>query len=282
MYLAVMEGDIRRTARTVLRLLGRPVEQEATLGQLLEVLARESVEPMCSLLVSRANRQWRNAIAHSQVHWDPVAQKAVVGTEPTEPDAIVTAAMVAFDLCTGFETGVAIALNDAGNPHHHTVRLGHVGWSAHVMRTLGGLGVEATGFRQHGTAFSLHISGLTIGKLRDVLVGVFVAGSDVPGLGSWRITQDRFPELILDEETLDAARGLPAVEGQHHPDALALVLCAGALVNQGQHSERVVDTLIRLTSNVVLGERNRLAAGLRAGDEAAFADLANTLRHLDE
>jgi hypothetical protein len=183
MYLAVMEGDVRRTARTVLRLLGRPVERDATLGQLLEVLARESAEPMCSLLVSCANRQWRNAIAHSQIHWDPVAEDAVLGTERLEPVAIETAAMAAFDLCAGFETGVAIALNDVGNPHHQVVRMGHVGWSAHVMRVLGSLGVEANGFRRHGTAFSLHITGLTMEKFRDVLVGVFIAGIEVPGLG---------------------------------------------------------------------------------------------------
>ena len=105
------------------------------------------------MLVSCAKRQWRNAIAYSQAHWDPVAEEAALGTERMEPAAIEAAAMAAFDLCAGFETGVAVALNNAGNPHHQAVHMGHLGWSAHVMRIHGSRGIEANGFRRHGTMF---------------------------------------------------------------------------------------------------------------------------------
>lgn len=282
MYLTAVEGSIRRTARLVLQLLGRQIDPKTTLGQLVPVLAKESTDPMCSLLLAHINTDWRNAIAHSQVRWDPMLQKVILGDEPVEPSAVADAAEVSHELCTGFDTGLAIALNHAGNPHvNGAVQLGHVGWEQHVMRSLGQRGIEATEFRRYGTTFSVRTARLTIATLRDTLVGFWEVGQGVPDLRGWRIMQDGSPDLVLDEQTLATAVNLSTAEARvYHPDAVEIVLCTGALMVHGASTRHAVDVVIRLATSTLLGERDRMARQLRAGDDTAFADLTSTLRYL--
>lgn len=274
MYLNVMEGDVRRTARLVLRLLGRDAGPELTLGPLVQQLTREADEPMCSLLVAHVDRDWRNAIAHSQVHWDAVSQKAMLGTTAVDPVVVAEAARRVHDLCAGFETGVAVALNDAGNPHYGgSVELGFVGWDVEVMRRLGSVGVNATGFRRDGAVIWLRVPPLTMASLWDLVVGVFLAGRGVPDLDGWRIAQDGRPDLVLADKTLAAVERLttPLADGQAalHPDAAGIVLCAGALVSHGADVDAVVRTVVALASVTLVAERDR--------DGAAVADLTATL-----
>ncbi|WP_210408326.1 hypothetical protein, partial [Allokutzneria sp. NRRL B-24872] len=283
LYVAAIEGDVRRTARMVLRLLGDQVGPDATLGPLEGLLNSHSDHPACALLLSCINRNWRNAVAHAQFRWDPIAQRVSLSGELVEPATLASAAIRAHSVCTGFHAGVAVALNRAGNPHRrHAPPTDIVAWDGQVLRKLGKLGIEVTRLQHHGTTVRLSVPPLTIANFRDHLLGVFVAADGVPQAVNWEIKQDGRPSIVLDEKTIAAAHTVAETGADDlrrvNSHAVELILYAGALLNFGEKPQAVAKAVMALACSIVLGERARLRLLLLAEGSAALKSLSATLK----
>ncbi|SEF24702.1 hypothetical protein SAMN05421837_102824 [Amycolatopsis pretoriensis] len=285
-YLAIMEGDIRRTTRMIFGLLGFQVGPDETLGSLEQRLAAKPDNSACVLLLSCINRKWRNAAAHAQFRWDPIEQKMLLGDVLADPDDLIEAAIRAHSICKGFYTGVTVALNREGDPHQKLPPSADpVSWAGKSLRRLGILGIEVTKLRRDGTTIQLYVPPLNIHTLRDHLVGVVAAGHDIPDAEDWEIIQDDRPTILLDAKTILATKSTAEVSVDDgaalHPHTAELVLYTGALLNSGTTPQAVARSVTALAASTVLGERDLLKPRLHAHDDAALMELTETIRRVD-
>ncbi|RLK58694.1 hypothetical protein CLV68_3167 [Actinokineospora cianjurensis] len=283
-YLAMMEGDVRRAAVTVLALLGEEVPEKATLHPLRIRLAAHRGSMACAVLVSCIDTHLRNAVAHSRMEWDAEHQCMVLDGRAVTPQDLIYMTLQAHSTCTGLHAGISVALNQAGNPHHYRPPLNdHSVWDGRLLEILGSHGIEATRARRHGRTIYIDVPHLTAATLRDYLVGVYEADWVVPHIDDWVLTSpDRF-DLLLDATTLATARSLAESEHDASPSghvyAIEPVLYAGALFNHGLAPDRIVRSVIGLASSQAIGERDRLLPRGSA-EPAALAELSAALRHL--
>lgn len=288
MYLTIMEGEVRRVAAQVLRLLGHQVQPRATLGQLVQQLAGDTGTPMADLLRSYINRDWRNAVAHSNIHWDPKAQLMLLSGEPVTPEAVATATSYASAVCSGFETGVAVVLNHAGNPHYHWSRLtDETAWDSNRFRILGEHGVSATKTRRVGTRLELDMPSMTPSRvLTSLFVGILAASLSAPEPVVWIVRQARRPELAVDAATIDTAAEIVASRDDSSPGgkgaAAVLVITAGALRNHGTDPATAGRILMAFTCTFILSEHKRLSTRALLDDHAAMTEIARNMALLDD
>lgn len=285
LYLRVMEGDVRRTSRLVLGLIGERISEKATLGPIGQKLTALSNYPGCALLLTCINRSWRNSIAHSKFVWDPINQCISTSDGSVEISDLVDAAIRAHDIAIGFNAGLEVALNQAGNPHHwHSLPTDLTARDGIVMRQLGDLGIEVLGIRRYRTTVEISVPPLTPQNLRDHLVGILCAGKDVPHAEDWIIKQVGRPDILLDAETLEAASltsesvegGRPAI----HPHSAELVLYAGALLKSGQEPKQVIRAVLGFATSNLLGERRLLLPRMMTDFEGAANELSETFRRV--
>lgn len=282
MYMAVLEGDVGRTASTVLRLLGRNVEPDTTLGRTEQDLASETTEPMCELLRSCIDTEWRNAIAHDQVRWDARSQRMLMRGQTVTPDEVARATFLARDVCAGFETGVAVALNHAGNPHHNPSRVvDSTAWDSHAMREVGARGVSVLRYRRAGAVLQLDVAPLDLEALVTVFKAIFDVAPSIPEDLSWVVRQDGRPDIIVEAATVDTAADVIRSIGHSARavavDAGALVLCAGALAKHGTSRAAMANTVAALAAATVVGERNSLRTRALLDEANARTDLTQTI-----
>jgi hypothetical protein len=282
MYTPVMEGDIRRVSRIVLRLLGCQVSDRVTLGELAERLAALK-EPMCVLLGSCIRPAWRNAIAHEEVSWDSAAQRAILAGEPAETRLIADAALRAHEICAGFEAGVAVALNRAGNPHERgAATANEIARSVNTLLALGEAGITVSELHREGATLRLQVGQLTIENMPHLLGGLILASRHMPEVQLWDIRQPggRIPWRIS-AEGVTAALSLSDTDGDGHQviemPISGLPLIFSGLRNYEPNSTATAPSTIALAAVNIIGERDRLASQLAAGDRQALGRLLQTL-----
>lgn len=285
-YLAIMEGDIRRTARMVFELLGCQVGAGETLGSFEQRLVARPDDVACTLLLSCVNRSWRNAAAHAQFKWDAIEQQMLLGDTFVDPADLIKAAIRSHSICKGFYAGVTVALNQEGDPHSKLPPSADpVSLVGKALRGLGDMGIEVTKLRRQGTTIQIQVPPLNIATLRDHLVGVVAAGHDIPDVEDWEIIQHGRPTILLDAKTILATKAIAEVSAGDglalHPHTAELVLYAGALINAGATPQAVARSVTALAASTVLGERDRLKPRLDAQDDAALEELNQTCRRVD-
>jgi hypothetical protein len=285
MYNPVMEGDVRRVARLVLQFLGRQVTDNTTLTPLAQQLTAMSTEPICILLSSCIQTTWRNAIAHEQVWWDSTRQQVMLAGEPVDPAEIADEALRAHEICRGFETGLAVALNQAGNPQDgEEPSRTEIASSIRLLLTLGKAGITASRLDRHGTTIQPLIAPLTIRTMDYLHQAVVQNAAREPEPVDWDIRQtvDRPPYRISREAIAAVLRsGERDSTGQlsiELPTA-ALPMILSGLVSHEPGSAFTVPTIISLAAIQISGEYGRLAPHLVAGAPHAHASLLQTMRY---
>ncbi|MCE6995405.1 hypothetical protein LZG04_11380 [Saccharothrix sp. S26] len=283
-YLAMAEGDVRRAAVTVLTLLGEDVPDKATLHPLRTRLAAHRDSMACAVLLWCIDTHLRNAIAHSHMEWDAEHQCMVLDGRAVSPHDLMRMTLQAYGTCTGLHAGISVALNQAGNPHHHRPPPTDPSvWDGRLLDILGSHGIEATRARRQGRTIHIQVPHVTAATLRDHLVGVYHADQIVPHVDDWILAPHDRPDLLLDAATLATARSLTEPDHGDSPSAhvyaIEPVLYAGALFNHGLAPDRIVRSVIGLASSQAVGERNRLLPQW-SSEPAAVAELTSALRHL--
>jgi cell division septum initiation protein DivIVA len=109
MYSATADGDIVRTAKVVLALLGKTLPPRSTLAAARDLLRTQAAQPLCALLASTIRPEWRNAIAHEQIEWNDVQNTAVFAGNQVDLDDVLDLANQPRLICQGFERAVAVA-----------------------------------------------------------------------------------------------------------------------------------------------------------------------------
>ena len=284
MYLSVAEGDVARVSRLTLQLLGRHVAPATTLGPLVRTLTAMHGEPMCALLSSSVKLAWRNAIAHGRGRWDSVHQSALLGNEHVDLYAIYDEALRAHAICEGFEAGVAVALNQAGNPHEGgNAPVDEIGLMIRIGQTLGAAGLPVSKLDQEGTTVRPLIPPLTIltmDKLHAALIQVALHGG---GALNWDIRQpvDR-PAYRISAEAIDAVLALRDIrsigESVIEFPISGLPMILSGLLAHDPGSASITPSLIALAAVNIIGERERLTPMLAVGDAAARASLLRTIK----
>jgi hypothetical protein len=284
MYLSVAEGDVARVGRLTLQLLGKQVAPATTLGPLARALTAMHGEPMCALLSSSIKLAWRNAIAHGRARWDSVHQSALLGNEHVDLYAICDEALRAHAICEGFEAGIAVALNQAGNPHESgDAPVDEIGLMIRIGQTLGAAGLPVSKLDQEGTTIRPLIPPLTIltmDKLHAALVETVPHGV---GALNWDIRQsvDR-PPYRISAEAIDAVLALRDTSNTGESviefPISGLPMILSGLLAHDPRSASIAPSLIALAAVNIIGERERLSAMLAVGDAAARASLLRTIK----
>ena len=283
MYLSVVEGDVARVSRLTLQLLGRQVAPATTLGPLVRTLTAMHGEPMCALLSASVKPAWRNAIAHGRWRWDSVHQAALLENEHVDLYAIYDEAMRAHTICQGFEAGVAVALNEAGNPHEGgNAPVDEIGLMIRVSQELGSARLPVSSLDQEGTTVRLLIPPLTIPAMDDLHVALINIAVHGGGGLNWDIRQpeDR-PAYRVSTESIDAVLALRDTSSTRKPviefpiSGLPMILSGLLALDPGSAS--ITPNLIWLAAVNIIGERERLTAMLAAGDAAARSSLLRTI-----
>lgn len=283
MYHPVMEGDVRRVARVILRLLGRQVGDDTTLTVLTEQLAAKADEPISALLASCVQPAWRNAIAHEQVWWDSAQQRAMLASESVDPSIIADAALRAHEICAGFETGVAVALNEAGNPHVLEPGTGNeVARSIYLLLALGEAGVAASKLQREGTTVRLQVEPLTVQSMSQLLGALILAAAYSPEVKLWDIRQStNRPPFLIANDAITAALSFADIDdrGQRTIEMpiSGLPLILSGLINHDPDATSIVSSTIALAAVNIIGERDRLTPRLAAADAQASAELLRTM-----
>lgn len=284
MYNPVMEGDVRLVARLALQLLGRQAGDNMTLTPLAEQLTATSSEPICNLLSSCIQTPWRNAIAHEQVCWDSVHQRVILAGEPVDPAEIADEALRAHEICRGFHTGLAVALNQVGNPQDgkEPTRT-ETASSIRLLLTLGTAGIPASRLNRHGITIQPLIAPLTIRTLDHLHQAVIESAAREPEPMDWDVRQTaNRPPYRISHEAIEAVLSLgePDSTGQlcvELPIA-ALPMILSGLAAHEPNSDSIVPTVIFLAAIQISGEHGRLAPQFAAGDPHAHASLRQTMR----
>jgi hypothetical protein len=284
MYNPVMEGDVRRVARLTLKLLGRQVTNSTTLTPLAEQLATMRSEPLCTLLSTCIQATWRNAIAHEQVWWDSTRQQVMLAGEAVDPAEIADEALRAHEVCRGFETGLAVALNQTGNPQDGEYSRTETAVSIRLLLTLGTAGITASRLDRHGITIQPLIPPLTIRALDHLHQAVIQSAVREPEPMDWDIRQtaSRPPYRI-------SRQAIETVLRQTEPDTTghvrielplaALPLIFSGLTAHDPTSNSIVPTMIFLAAAQICGEHRRLAPQFASGDLRAHASLRQTMRN---
>lgn len=258
LYQRVIEGDIRRIARRVLGLLGERQERNVMLKTIEDRLSAHIADPSCLLLLSCINRQWRNAIAHSQFHWDTVNQCISLDGELTSPEELADAAIRAMETGAGFNAGVEIALNEFDRAYSQPPPVDLLTWDMQVERRMGASGIELLSVRRFRKSIQIHVRPLSIETFRDHLIAVLVARHGIPEVDTWEIKQADRPDVVLKSSALDLAETLKEIDTDSsvfvHPHAVELILYAEASLNFGQPAEQAAIAVRRLSSAIILGE----------------------------
>jgi len=283
MYLSVAEGDVARVSRLTLQLLGRQVTPETTLGPLVAALAAMRDEPMCSLLSSSVEPDWRNAIAHRKARWDSVHQCALLANEHVDLYDIYHDALRAHAICQGFEAGVAVALNQARNPHENgNAAVDEIGLMIRIGRALGAAGLPVSKLSREGTIVRALIPPLTIltmDKLHAALIQIACRGG---GALNWDIRQSAGrPPYRISAEAIDAVLALRDTTSNREPviefPISGLPMILSGLLAHDPDSPTITPCLIALAAVNIIGERQRLAGLLGAGNAPARASLLRTI-----
>lgn len=284
MYNPVMEGEVRRVARLALQFLGRQVADNTTLTPLAEQLTAMGSEPLCILLSSCIKTRWRNAIAHEQVWWDSASQQVMLAGEPVDPAEIADEALRAHEICRGFDTGLAVALNQAGNPQDgEELSRTEIASSMRLLLTLGKAGITASRLDRNGTTIQPLIAPLTIRTMDYLHQAVIENAVREPDPMDWDIRQsaNRPPYRISQEAIASVLRsGETDRSGQlsiELPTA-ALPMILSGLTFHEPGSAATVPTIISLAAIQISGEHRRLAPELAAGSRHARASLLQTMR----
>jgi hypothetical protein len=286
MYAPVMEGDVRRAACLALRLLGRQVAFSTTLTPLAEQLSATSSEPMCALLASCIRPTWRNAIAHEQVWWDSARQCPMLAGEPVEAAAIADEALRAHEICRGLETGIAVALNQAGNPHERgQPTRTETASSIRILIMLGTNGIPASRLDREGSIIRPLIAPLTIHTMDYLHSAILQSTAKEPEEMNWEILQtaDRPPYRISHEAVTTVLGIREGSNGGQHVTELelpvsALPMILSGLIAHDPSSSSIVPAIIALAAANIIGERKRLASSLAFGDTYARASFLQTLK----
>jgi hypothetical protein len=270
--------------RLTLQLLGKQVTPTTTLGPLVRTLTAMHGEPMCAMLSSSVKPAWRNAIAHGRGRWDSVHQSALLGNEQVDLYAIYDEALRAHAICEGFEAGVAVALNQAGNPHERgNAPVDEIGLMIRIGRTLGAAGLPVSKLVQEGMTVRPLIpplTFLTMDKLHAALIQIALHGG---GALNWDIRQpvDR-PPYHISAEAIDAVLALRDTSSTGESviefPISGLPMILSGLLAHDPDSASITPSLIALAAVNIIGERERLTAMLAAGDPAARASLLQTIK----
>lgn len=238
---------------------------------------------MCVLLASCIRPAWRNAIAHEQVWWDSGLQQAMLAGEAVEPRILADAALRAHEICAGFEAGIAVALNQAGNPHERGAATeNEIARDIYALLALGESGITVSGLHREGATLRLRVNPLTIETMPSLLGALISATAHAPEVKVWEIRQTRDrPPLRISTEAIQAALTCSEAGGAGHrviemPTA-GLPLIFSGLLNHDPASPFIIPSLIALAASGIVGERGRLAPRLAASDEQAFAELSRTM-----
>jgi hypothetical protein len=281
LYNPVVEGDLRRVARTILRLLGREIPEDMTLAPLVQQLAGLIDEPVAQLIASHVDLSWRNAIAHEQVWWDSEQQRAVLGEERVMLELIVLTALQVRAICDGFEAGIALALNDVGNPQNQgRATENEISQSLRLSRAYGRAGIRLLGMSREGTIVRLTVDDMDVKTMSDVLGAVIVAAPNAPEITMWEIQQSkRRPALKIDATAVVAVTqyahtesGKPVVE----LPISSLPLVMNGLLNHDRGAAASAPIIALAAVNIV-GEFDRLADLLSRGDLEATRRLVEVM-----
>ncbi|GAA1225569.1 hypothetical protein GCM10009665_15020 [Kitasatospora nipponensis] len=284
MYKIVVEGDVKRTAKVLLRLLGRPVPPALTLATARELLASEQTQPLCSILASVIMPAWRNAVAHEDFHWDSSIGAPLLSGQQVDLGEILVEVGRARSVCLGFEHGVAIAYAQAplkdsqsAEPHNEVAR------NLGILRAVGEAGQPVLDLRRIRTTVQLEVQSVSI-KTLETLLGALVSGAEVDkSVERWEVHQgSRRPAFCVDRSAIDAVLSLAEVDDQDRktltfPPA-GLPMIASGLANAGAPLDSAVSALLALAAAQVVGERDRLARRLTKNDREAGLDLLRTLQ----
>lgn len=259
LYQRVLEGNIRRVAWRVLGMLGERLDSRVTLKTLEDRLSVHIEEPGCALLLSCINREWRNAIAHSNLHWDTVNQCISFDGDLVSPDDVAEAAILAFEVAKGFNAGVELALNESDKENYlQPPPTDLLAWDMWIANRLGENGVDLLSLRRVGKSIQLHVPPLSIETFRDHLMCVFSAQQGVSQIDTWEIKQPDRPDVVLKSRALKAAESLTEVDphgnASFHPHAVEMILYADAAMNSGKSAQQAARGVLALSSAIILGE----------------------------
>ena len=226
-----------------------------------------SNEPICALLASCILPAWRNSTAHELVSWDPVRQLVDLDGELVETEAIVGEAQRAREICQAFETGVAVAMWEAGNPNAGLDSNNEVGLTMSTMMALGDAGIVVHKYRRAGDTVRLTVPTMAISSLPWFLVALVRASVHLEGVERWEVLQqdEGRPPLVISAAAIAETIGC-AVFNENGDKVIGsgvspLPMIADALFSHGAGVGAVVNTVIALASSQVVGEHQRLRVG---------------------
>ncbi len=283
LYRVALEGDVKRTAVVVLELLGRSIPDGISLATARDLLRAEKDQPLCQLLASGIRPEWRNANAHEDFRWDPIADTLLLSGQPTDLDDVLESASRARVVCQGFEHGVAVAYaQNASLIAWGKEAPNHVDRDFSVLQAAGESRFPVLDIRRHRTVVRLDVPDISIETLPDACRALLRAAGIDSGVKRWELRQtspDRLP-LRVDREGLDEGLRIaePLWDIADPVPFAGLPLLANAMAYADESVETAVSTVLCFAAAHVVGERDRLAPALLCGDLAAKGELISIVK----
>ncbi|WP_090047317.1 hypothetical protein [Lentzea fradiae] len=286
LYHVVAEGYLCKVGRVAVRLLGKPADG-SMLTKLSQQFGSMSHEPVCAMLNPFMKPKWRNAVAHEHVWWDSVMEKVHFGAEVEDPELVVDIAVGAREICQAFETGVAVAMWEAGHPNQLIDTSNEVSSTQLAMQTLGRCGIMVTDYQRAGAVVMFRVPTISIETLGRLLSALVATSIHLDAVERWIVRQDdvAMPDLVVPGEAVSAT--LECLEvgsdgGKVIDTGISwLPLIVTALRACDTESEVIVNAIVALASSQVLGEHQRLRSELVVGDVGATQEFAGMMLRLE-
>lgn len=110
LYAALADGPAHRAAITLLRLHGRDMGDRPKLGNVREALGTLRCCHAASAFEAALQPDWRNAIDHRELHWDPSASALVLRDALVSVHDLAARCQAATAATAGVELGITLAM----------------------------------------------------------------------------------------------------------------------------------------------------------------------------
>ncbi len=283
-YLDLIEVPLRLTAEALLRMQGRSGLERLSLARVAQAVASHGgalTDQLGGLLRTR----WRNAIAHRDLYWDPVAEIVVFDREQVPFTEFSRTYGRAFSFHQGFEVGVALARSASADLRDAmAVAAGPRPSALRDSRIRDRLSLHGNTFglaQRRGSSFLLSTGALSPQTFGNLCVALLEAAGEDESIGFWVVYARGYEQpLHITSASISAmgqaSTGDAGAQSVVLPYALTPVL-ASIWLGLGHEAEDVTYAVARFAFTQAHGEIRRASEAVRAGDSAATQELQANL-----